>query len=404
MSTDDRLLRLLGGAELNSLRERLRQRFEGKDEVLTLQLSDIKPAEREALALLVGKPSKSAKSMTLDVRVVDENLAASGIAPSLRAALERLDGPIVDRAAERANQHDTWARVACSCEHPIVQAWAGNSWNLGLLKRLSRADPESASATLLRVSAVLQRLPCQGMPRSQLAAEVLGDAHGLDAGKPTATIVLSVLRANLRAADSGEEAEDGRVRSLWASAGVLVNELAKPALLLNVPFLPGEGGQPTPGRPSFFSLRDLARYPPAWQVAGRTVYVCENPNVVAIAADALGKGCAPLVCTDGMPAAAQRVLLSQLQAARADLAYHGDFDWPGLRIADQVIHTFAARPWRMAAEDYLAAVALVEKRAPLSVRPDTKFWDSRLAEAMGATGVAIAEEAVFKTLMKDLSR
>ena len=65
------------------------------------------------------------------------------------------------------------------------------------------------------------------------------------------------------------------------------------------------------------ALRTLMRAAPAWQVAARDVYVCENPNLVAIAADALGEYCAPLVCTDGMPAAAQRILLAQLAGAGA---------------------------------------------------------------------------------------
>ncbi|MEZ5704819.1 MAG: DUF2399 domain-containing protein [Burkholderiaceae bacterium] len=62
-------------------------------------------------------------------------------------------------------------------------------------------------------------------------------------------------------------------------------------------------------------LRRLVRTPPDWEVADQIIYVCENPNIVSIAADRLGAACAPLVCTDGMPAAAQRVLLKQLSDA-----------------------------------------------------------------------------------------
>ncbi|MBX9819785.1 MAG: DUF2399 domain-containing protein [Afipia birgiae] len=42
--------------------------------------------------------------------------------------------------------------------------------------------------------------------------------------------------------------------------------------------------------------------PPSWDGADRKVHVCENPNLVAIAADRWAPDCAPLVCTDGMPA------------------------------------------------------------------------------------------------------
>jgi hypothetical protein len=37
-----------------------------------------------------------------------------------------------------------------------------------------------------------------------------------------------------------------------------------------------------------------------------------------------------------MPAVARRYLLSQRAKARAQLFYHGDFDWPGARIRNHV--------------------------------------------------------------------
>jgi uncharacterized protein (TIGR02679 family) len=68
-------------------------------------------------------------------------------------------------------------------------------------------------------------------------------------------------------------------------------------------------------------------------VRERKVFVCENPNIVTIVADHLGIQRLPLICTDGMTAAAQRVMLPQRRAVNAALRYHGDFDRPGIRIA-----------------------------------------------------------------------
>jgi uncharacterized protein (TIGR02679 family) len=154
--------------------------------------------------------------------------------------------------------------------------------------------------------------------------------------------------------DSHDEvpAVQERNRQIWARAGVLVNELARPALLLN---LPGAGVR-ADGEPAYFSLRTLLRSPPRWDVEGRIVHVCENPNFLAIAADHLGSASAPLVCTDGMPAAAQQTLLVQLARGGAQLRYHGDFDWPGVRIGGYVMRAFGARPWRFGARDYEEAV------------------------------------------------
>jgi uncharacterized protein (TIGR02679 family) len=267
------------------------------------------------------------------------------------------------------------------------------------LKRLSAGRPETAVELVRAALSVLARLPAAGVPRAQLAAASLGDAHALDAGSPVATLVLSALR---HAATTDEDAGGERSRAVWAAAGVLVNELARPALALNLPGLLEQGGVAA-GEPAYLSLRRLLRSPPAWSVQGRMVFVCENPNLLALAADRLGPRCAPLVCTEGMPAAAQRTLLWQLAAAGATLHYHGDFDWPGLRIAGQVLREHGARPWRLAAVDYLAAVA----RAP---RPGRALedaavatpWDAALAAAMRQERLAIDEEALAETLLADL--
>ena len=41
---------------------------------------------------------------------------------------------------------------------------------------------------------------------------------------------------------------------------------------------------------------------------------------------------------------------------RRPLRYHGDFDWPGIAIANSVIRRHDATPWRLSAADYQAAV------------------------------------------------
>jgi uncharacterized protein (TIGR02679 family) len=145
---------------------------------------------------------------------------------------------------------------------------------------------------------VLACLPAQGLTRAQLAAETQGDAHALDDGQPLATLVLAC------APEPEEDPDIESRRARWARWGVLVNELARPVLHLNLPTAAAPDAGPCPGEPAYASLRQLLRVAPVWAVEQRTVFVCENPNVVAIAADRLGGDCAPLVCTDGMPAAA----------------------------------------------------------------------------------------------------
>jgi uncharacterized protein (TIGR02679 family) len=411
---EERLRRLLGGNQLASLRKRLRRRFERvplNGVVESFRIGDLTAPEHAALASLLGRPQHYANSLRIDVRQVDAAFRNSGIASSLRDALERLDGPIANLASERFQSQALWTDVTRGCNHPGLVGLLENPAGLGLLKRLAKREPSAASQLCRRSEAVLQRLPANGITRSQLAAEVLGDAHALDSGRATATIVMAVCRQAIPRTydDSVEESPDEerqngeRDRDIWAMVGVLVNELARPALFLNLPTSETESYGRPPGEPAYASLRVLLRSSPTWNVAGREVYVCENPNLLSIAADRWGANCAPMVCTDGMPAAAQRCLLSQLSSAGARLQYHGDFDWPGLRIGNHVMQEHGAQPWRFRAEDYEVALRAASAiAAPLAGKVVDAVWDPALTKAMQHHRVAIAEEGLATTLLVDL--
>ncbi|MBD5803763.1 hypothetical protein AZOA_32040 [Azoarcus sp. Aa7] len=394
MTMDPRLQRLLGGEALAGLRKRLRQRYQRDASIGVLRLGALSQAEHAALAALAGRPARPMRSMQIDVAEIDTTLARAGLAVSLRDALEQLDGPIIDLTAQRLQVRSQWHHLVEDCEHPGLRSALQTSIGLGLLKRLCGSRPEAGSRLIRDADRVLQRLPAAGIPRAQLAVAALGDAHALDAGSPVGTLVLTALRHGAAADLDGE-----RTRELWAAAGVLVNELARPALALN---LPGPTGA-EPGEPAYLSLRRLLRSPPAWAIRGRPVFVCENPNLLAIAADQLGPNCAPLVCTDGMPAAAQRVLLTQLRAAGAMLHYHGDFDWAGLRIGNQIVREHDARAWRFSTADYRAAVVGAPRPGrPLDDAAVSALWDDTLAGAMLAERLAIDEEGLADVLLDDL--
>ncbi|WP_309491463.1 TIGR02679 family protein [Trinickia mobilis] len=414
-TSDERLQNLLGGQALLSLRRRMRERYSRLPTDAsppTLRLTRLLPGEYEALALLTGRPVSSAQSIVLDVAAVDETLRSSGIAASLREALEHLDGPIVSVVA-KAEQEARWLALGEGCSQPRLVDFLREASSLGLLKRLARKDLHVAGRLLQHASAILSRLPAGGIPRAQLAADVLGNAHGLDNGQPVATLVLAVCRRQrlaqegsdciaLPGDENGPDLPGESSRETWARQGVFVNELARPALFMNVPVRATRKLAPA-GEPAFVSLRRLVRRPPAWAVEDRAVYVCENPNIVAIAADRLGAKCEPLVCTDGMPAAAQRVLLDQLMGAGARLYYHGDFDWAGLNIGNYVQRTWGAQAWRYGASDYEAAASKASRNdRDLLETPVAASWDPALTDVMCRRELAIAEEAVVDVLLEDL--
>ncbi len=395
---DERLVRLLGGAELSDLRARLRRRYElgpADGKLPSIQVSKLNQTERAALASLVGRKGGVAASITIDVSAVDRALSDAGIAPSLRTALELLDGPMVHRETELSRIRDSWTSVLARCTHADLIVYLSSPANFGVLKRLSGNQPDSASLICRQAEDILRRLPAAGTPRAQIAAELLGDAHGLDSARPVATLTLAVLRSR-SSNDTGDD------RDTWAAVGILVNELARPALFLNVPC---SGLAVSLGEPQYASLRLLARRPPDWAVAGRPVLVCENPNLVAILADRLGTACPPVVCVDGHLGAAQRIILKQLKASGAKFRYHGDYDWPGIAIANNVIAKYNAMPWHFSAADYVAAVeSAPELVAPLSGRPVIASWDADLTAAMTKAGTKVEEEAVAERIIDLLGK
>jgi uncharacterized protein (TIGR02679 family) len=252
---------------------------------------------------------------------------------------------------------------------------------------------------------VLARLPADGLPLPALAAAVTGDTKAL-AGTPLASLVLRGLAAR---AGEPRPATAGERRALWESAGVVPDDLASQVLVLG----PAGGGRRTAGRlargaareglPFRVTLHQLTRSPLA-VAAPQLVSVCENPAVLRAAAERFGAAAAPLVCTEGRPSVACLRLLAALAAGGCTLRYHGDFDWPGLRIAASLLSDQGAAPWRMGADDYLAAVATVDGERPvLRGAPAASPWDPRLAEAMAAHGTVIHEEDVLEVLLADLA-
>ncbi|MFJ2194144.1 DUF2399 domain-containing protein [Kitasatospora sp. NPDC087861] len=133
-------------------------------------------------------------------------------------------------------------------------------------------------------------------------------------------------------------------------------------------------------------------------------YVCENPRVVEAAAAA--RCAAALVCTSGSAATVLLELLDVLAAAGHRFHYHGDFDWPGIALANRIVRRYAARPWRMAATDYEQLAARVRRqgipRLPLTGAPVEADWDPGLAAAMAGLNAALYEESALEWLVTDL--
>jgi uncharacterized protein (TIGR02679 family) len=396
-----RLVAVLGGPALARLRARLRTRLE-RGAALTgrLTLEAPTPEERSAIERLFGRISRG-RDLQVDLDRLAAIVSNAELGLDLPAAVVALEGPVEDRAGLEAETARRWRAVVAATSP--WSGWLENLEQTGLCRRLSAGDPDTGSALLTAAVAVLRRLPAEAVPLAELAAAVAGDSHALDLGAPLATLVLRAVA--VRNGHGHPEDADQR-RAAWAAVGVLADELSAPALLLNLGAIPtNHTGRAMllaqeAGEPYRLSTRQLLRAPPDFApIAGGVVFVCENPSVVAAAANRLGRACRPLLCTEGQPKTALRLLLGRLTAAGARLAYHGDFDWPGVQIANGLVQRFGAAPWRMGARDYEQAPA----GAPLVGPTVTPCWDAALGQAMRTRGCSVHEEAVVADLLSDLT-
>lgn len=409
-ATDNlRLRATLGRPELSRLIDALARRLaRGRPLTGRLTLADATPVERSALDELHGRKPTRGDSLLVDLDSLSETLRIAGLCPSLPEAVETLRGPVRNLRAEAATLAAAWADVRIDALErftpwPALIPWLEDLLATGLLKRLA-TDPAHATTLLSDIARMAETLPRQAEPLAAFSARLFGDAHALDPGSPRSALAVRAA-ARLGQCDFEDDAE-GR-RSAWASVGVLCDELSAPVLTFN---LPAAGDTPLArllrsaaldGEPLHLSLRLLLRHPLTADraLAGATVFVCENPTIVAQAAITLGRRCAPLVCVNGQFATPTLILLRQLRAAGARLHYHGDFDVGGIAIARRVFAEAGATPWRFGLDDYVVA----PKGKKMSGVPGSTPWSPALAEAMRQDRRIVHEEALVDLLLGDLA-
>ncbi|MGP4047680.1 TIGR02679 family protein [Streptomyces sp. 2A115] len=397
----DRLGRLLGDPGLAWLVERVRRRME-RDEPLTGPVTLTAPttAERAAAERLLGRSPGTGRSLTVRLDAVDAVLRRSRISPGLAAAVIALTGPIARLTDVREQEANAWqdAYAPLATLPPELSEWADRLRQDGLVRRLART-PQAAKPLLINATTALRALPADpAVSLPAFANNTLGDAHALDDTTPLATVVLSGVRALTGFPDgSGTEWR----REAWASAGLLRDALSSTVLTLGLRGTAALDWMADTGEPAVLTLRQLTHSAPS--TAPAVVYVCENPTVLATAADIHGPACPALVCLQGQPSAAALTLLRHLYTRGATLRYHGDFDWGGLRIADALLRRVPWQPWRYTAADYRTAAAAAPLAPPLTGPPANAAWDPDLSPALTELGVRVEEETVLDTLLTDLA-
>jgi uncharacterized protein (TIGR02679 family) len=417
------------GPEYRRLMEAARRSLERTGGDLTRMVTVKTPddQERRAIIGITGQYRPEGVGV-LAVQLADVDLAIREATGSgLIELLERLGPALRDRPAERQRLsagRESALRVA---EQSVLssrgwfQSWLAELAADGTLTRLvntsGAGQPEGGTnqlevgpGQLANAVRVLEwaerRMDIRAAPAqlAELAATITGDAKALNHGTTLATLVLRALAFRL-GADRPRTTEERR--DLWDRSGVIVDDLASRVLVLNLA-ADGAGlgewltSARALGTPFYVTLHQLVTLPIAVR-PGEVVHVCENPAVLRRAAADLGSAARPLLCTEGQPSTAFHRLAKAVTGTGGRLRYHGDFDWPGVAIAGNVITRHGARPWHFSAADYERAVRRAGEQVSLSGTPQPTPWDPALARTMTALNQVVYEESVADELIRDLA-
>jgi uncharacterized protein (TIGR02679 family) len=376
-----------------------------------LGISAPNESERRAIAGLCGCSLGSSQAIAVDLDALSILATRDGRFASLDEFVEIVHGrPIASEIADRQKRRLAWSELwqhACQRAHgaPHLERWLENARTRSWIRKLAAGDLQQSQTLLESMFKVIEHLPASPpLLLAQLAAEICGDSHALDRDTSLGRLTMRALAAR---ANRPRPRAASEIRALWASAGVVLDELSSTVLVLNL-----RASAETPlgdvlnrlqiaGEPGRLTFRQLLGQSPCeFLIDNREVYVCENPAVVAAAANRWGADCRPLVCVEGQPNLAADRLLHLFVMQGISLRYHGDFDWGGIRIAARLWHRFRFIPWRFTCDDYL--------RSPvgrtLTGRPANAPWDQGLTSAMQLAGTAVHEEAVVGELVTDLCR
>lgn len=318
--------------------------------------ANLTEAERRDAGRLLGSQwERSGKPTTVGaVRKAVGAACEADAGAALAALLIAHSGPLRDLPAERAvAAHEHTSRreraIAALTEAGVDAAVAELA-----VRRRWLGGTENTEGIAAHLASLLRHLPADP-PRllPELAAALFDDPHALDRQQALGRAAVRVLAAtqdldNFADTETLAATADGsliaaRWRGTWQRAGVLCDRVSSTVLVLNLPL---DGSNPAaaltssaPGEPVWLTARSLnGEWRPTERV--RVVRVCENPSVVEAAADSLGDGCPPLVCTYGRPSTAAHTLLHGLHSSGVRLLISADRDTAGTQISDNLLTTY----------------------------------------------------------------
>lgn len=397
-------VRLPGPATiLNAVVIRARRGF--KTEYGSLSTITLTPEERNQVAQLLGTPwelsGRPVRLQDLAARLGEHGLSVRQLAESSHGAAIEPDSARRERAADAA-RHERAAVAAALATAGVVPSTIEQWLNDRGLPQPGTGNLQTLADQVVEVLTHIKQSHGK-IWLAQLAADVFNDAHRLDANQPLgrATARLAAIAHDMpRPQRAGHD-----WRNAWASIGVTCDAISSRVLALNLPLT---GNSPAAsqcanayGEPIWLTLRTLSS---RWSLGQpTTIFVCENVTVAQAAADDLGSGCPPMVCTDGIASGAALDLIAGLSESGCIIRARADFDQAGFTIADQVLSVAPlARSWRYDAATY-AALCNLDPQPAASLDGLSNALDE-LRIHYAATRIPVHEERLLGDLLTDLAQ
>lgn len=367
----------------------LHRRLGASDRAVTTISVELDDAAAVALSALLGQASRLPRGRTR-LRVAKLRDALGVDDAGLRAVVERLVGPLENRARARADAIRAREGLWRALQARIGAVAPRTMDRLRTSGVASGDDLDAFAAAMDTLAGVLEALPLdQPSPAPILAWELLGDPHGLDSD----SVVHRWLTAAVaeRAGLEGVDTATHEVREAARASGIVFDRLSTPTLTWG---LRAEPSTPA-GRLLELCARDrtpvhlttaiLDRGTP--ELLSRRVLCVENPSVIEWLH--LTDRPVPAVCTSGWPSTDAQRLLSTLREQGVGVDYAGDYDATGLAIANLMRERFGVTV-QMTAQAYRAARRELAPAWQGEV-PATP-WCPALRRAIEEVGVIVYQE------------
>jgi uncharacterized protein (TIGR02679 family) len=339
----------------------------------------------------------------IDLTALESALLELHVADDLADSLRRLGFPLSADALQRRNrrQHTRDVRDrAGEATATWPEQWSGDwfraTWKAGTFRSMNETQ---AVALVNNVRRLLDVNIVDQWSRTQLAAMVLGDAHALDRGSRLEAAAARALCFAL-----GLDFDATERLAIWDAIGAPVDVVSMPVMTWALPLRESPTAQMASaaieaGVPLYLNTAALRRHPIVVD-PNTDVLLVENPRVIEAAME---RGSTQaMICGNGNPTLAVRLLIDRLQQSGATVRCHGDFDAAGLAIVGRLVASKCI-PWKMGADDYEAAINSAQADGvvlPTETRttPHTP-WDPLLATVFETHRSIVHEERLIDTLL-----